>query len=396
MNRTRWLIGVGAVAVVAALGVRFVAAPALVRFPLGLDKTTHYSGQTTTFVGEATGAPLATPTVAPLTVDRRVHVVSGSFSQAVVEESIRVSFGGTTNVQTYRYVMDRKSMKLLNNSKSFAFGSGTNLMTPSNGYRLNFPIGSTATRSYLAYDPTTNTLGTLKATGPAQRDPVSGMKLLTFATTLNHPVASYYMPTLESMGMPTQLGPTAVSANLAAHGADVTQVIADIGTSLTPDEASALTAVLAKPVALNYSYFQQGTVQVDPKTGAVISGASDHEGISVTPDMSAADAVTPILAKYASFASVQSLMKAMTDMSGPQVVVDMTYHQTPASVRDVASTAKSQGRQIDLLERRVPAGLLVIGLALLVLGLAWRPRRFADVHEMPVSTPAQEQHRAAS
>lgn len=396
MNKTKWLIGAGTLAIVAALGVRFVAAPALVRFPLDVDKTTHYTGQATTFVGEATGAPLATPTVAPLTVDRRVHVVSGSFSQAIVEESIRVSFSGTTNGQTYRYVMDRKSMQLVNNPKSYAFGSSTNLMTPSDGYRLNFPMGSVATKSYQAYDPSTNAIVTLKATGPAQRDPVSGMKLLTFAATLNHPVAPYYVPTLESMGMPTQLGPTAVSANLAAHGADVTQVIADIGTKLTPDEAGTLTAVLAKPVGLNYSYFQQGTVQVHPKTGAVVSGSSDHEGISVTPDMSAANAVTPILAKYGSFASVQSLMRAMTDMSGPQVVVDMAYHQTPASIRDVASTAKSQGRQIDLLERRVPAGLLLIGLALLVLGLAWRPRRVADVHELPVSTPAQEQHRAAS
>ena len=222
------------------------------------------------------------------------------------------------------------------------------------------------------------------------------MKVLSLVTTLDHPVTPYYVTALEAMGMPTQLAPTAVSANLAAHGADVSKVIGDIGPKLTPDETAALGAAMGQSVPLTYSYFEQGEVWVDPKTGALINRFSDHEGISVKPDMRAANAVTPILEEYASLPSVQALLTAMTDMARPQVVVDMAYQQTLASTRDLASTARSQGRQIDLLERRVPAGLLVIGLALLALGLGWRRRRDADVHEMPVSTPAPEQHRAAS
>lgn len=396
MKRSKWLIGVGAVAVGAALGVRLVAVPVLVRFPLNVDKTAHFTGQTSTFVGEATGAPLATPTTAPLAIDRQVRVLGGSYSKANVEETVKLTFGETTSVQTYRYVLDRRTMALVNSPNSYALGSPANRMSPSGGYRLNFPMNTSATRQYQAYAPETDSSVIVRATGPAHRDARTGMKVLSIVTTLDHPVTSYYVPALEAMGMPTQLGPTAVSANLAAHGADVTKVIADIGPKLTADETVALGAVLSQSVPLTYSYFEQGEVWVDPKTGALINRFSDHEGISVKPDMRAANAVTPILEKYASLPSVQALLTAMSDMSGPQVVVDMAYQQTLASTRDLASTARSQGRQIDLLERRVPAGLLVIGLALLVLGLAWRPRRDAAVHEMPVPTPAQEQHRAAS
>ena len=71
----------GVVLLIGSVAVpRLAVAPAMVRFPLNVDETAHYTGHALTYVDEKTLLPLAKPASVPLTVDRHVKVVSGTFS----------------------------------------------------------------------------------------------------------------------------------------------------------------------------------------------------------------------------------------------------------------------------------------------------------------------------
>jgi Porin PorA len=99
MRHRRWgiaALGLGVTLLIGAIGFRTVAAPALVRFPLNVDQTVTYTGTALTYVDPATLLPLAKPEREPLQIRRRVKVVSGTFTKAVVDETVTVKTGGTT------------------------------------------------------------------------------------------------------------------------------------------------------------------------------------------------------------------------------------------------------------------------------------------------------------
>ena len=60
MKKARLLMGIGTVLVLVGLGVCFVGAPYLVRFPGNVDQTSHYTGTITSYTNPTTFAP--TPT----------------------------------------------------------------------------------------------------------------------------------------------------------------------------------------------------------------------------------------------------------------------------------------------------------------------------------------------
>src|SRR6478672_1601833 len=95
----------GVALLVGAVAFRVAAVPALERFPLNIDETSHYSGTATTAVDSATLLPLATPTVEPLSLSRHVKVIDGDDEQAVVRETVTIKAGPTTSVEKYQYVM---------------------------------------------------------------------------------------------------------------------------------------------------------------------------------------------------------------------------------------------------------------------------------------------------
>ena len=148
MRRRRWgIVGAcaGVVLLLGSMGVRVAVAPALVRLPLNLDETAHYTGRALTYVDAKTLVPLAKPTSVPITVDRHVKVVSGSFSHAVVDETITITAGSTKTVEQYQYVMDRRSMQLVDDPRAYAFGNAKAVMRGAGAYRVNFAMGTTAT-----------------------------------------------------------------------------------------------------------------------------------------------------------------------------------------------------------------------------------------------------------
>jgi hypothetical protein len=146
MTRRRWstvAVCIGIVLVMAAAAFRAFAVPALIRFPLNVDETTHYTGIATTYIDESTLLPLVTPKREPVRVDRHTRVVNGDFSKAVIAETITIRTGSTTSVENYQYVMDRRSMQFADDPRQYAFGDPKSIMHAAGGHRVNFAMGTT-------------------------------------------------------------------------------------------------------------------------------------------------------------------------------------------------------------------------------------------------------------
>lgn len=394
MRRTRAMIGIGIALVVIAAGVRFIAAPAFIRFPLGIDRHYTYTGDVTTIANPLTLAPVTLPSGAPLTIDRQIKVVSGSYSTAVVQETDTLKFAGRSSTETYQYALDRRSMKMQNGSDTYAFGNPANAMHVNSSYRVNLPLGASSSSTYQGFTPQSDSLSPLRPQGAAHHDPVSDSTVITYAFSTDHPVAPYYLAHLHSMGFPASLSPAAAAADLRAHGVDVGGLLGSLRARLTPGQLATLTAILAKPVPLNYTYFAKGTVGVDPTTGAVVNSTASREGVAVSPNLAAYASLAPILSRLSGLPAVQSFGKALQGFaSAPAIpVLTFNYAQTSASARSAASDASSQATMISLLDWWLPIGLAALGVILIIVGWFTRPRKRPQVAAAkPSPTPQPEE-----
>jgi hypothetical protein len=111
-----------AVLLVAALVWLVVGVPTLVKYPTDLSVSPKYAGTFNVLVNPTTYAPLPEPTKLPLTIDRHIEVVDSSGSRAVVAETIHQKAGTLVDsTQRNQYVMDRRSLKNVKDSRAWAF-----------------------------------------------------------------------------------------------------------------------------------------------------------------------------------------------------------------------------------------------------------------------------------
>ncbi|HEY5012165.1 MAG TPA: porin PorA family protein, partial [Acidimicrobiia bacterium] len=374
MKRRRWgIVGVcaGVVLLLGSMGVRLGVAPALVRFPLDLDETAHYAGRGLTYVDAKTLLPLAKPTSVPITVDRHVKVVSGSFSRAVVDETITIKAGSTTTVEDYQYVMDRRTMQLVDDPREYAFGDPKALMSAAGSYRVNFAMGTKATGSYRSFIPEAGVSAPLKLVEDRHFHDDGRVSVIDFSTKLLHPVAPYYLAHLQAIGLPMQITTAQLQPQLVAAGVDVNKALADVGSQLTPAERTLVTDTLSRPIPLRYYFIADGIISIEPKTGALIDVHSTQEGVAVKPDLSGAAALNKVLQKYSSIPSVKAAAAGLATLSarGPQPAQMYVYTQTVPSSLHVASKARQQASQMNLIQWRLPAAMVLLGALLLVGGL---------------------------
>ncbi|HET9077767.1 MAG TPA: porin PorA family protein [Acidimicrobiales bacterium] len=373
-GKRKWLLVAGTVLVVAGIAVKLGGEPALVRYPLNIDQPLTYTGTATIGVNPSTGLPLATPLEVPLRVDRRVKVVRGGYGNAVIDETTAITFAGTTRTETYQYVMDRRNMRLIDSPQAYAFGNPANVMATGDSYRINLPMDTSAHRDYRLWAPQTDSVVTGRPTGPAHHDPVSGVEVVTFTTALDHPVAPYYMKFLEGQGMPASLSGASLAAELRADGVNLPAALQAVASHSTPARAAALATALSRPVPLTYSYFQQGSVSVEPATGAVVGATSTREGISVAPSASATAGVAAALAPYTGLPAVAQLARAAAAIAAPHPVLSMSFTETGASARSAASTARHLADTAALISWQIPVALIALGAVLIVGAVLTMPR----------------------
>jgi hypothetical protein len=381
--RRRWSIlflSLGAVLLVGATVVRVAVAPALVRFPLNIDETTRYSGTALTYVDRATLLPLPKPIREPLVITRHVQSVGGDFHRAVVRETVTVNTGGTTTVETYQYVLDRRSMQLVDDPRMYAFGNPKNRMHGAGSYRVNFAMGTSADGTYHAFIPEEDTSSTLRLLNPLHVHGNRNIEVIDFTSHLDRPVAPYYREHLaKEMGLPMAVTAAQLVPLLRANGIDVTKALADVGPVLKPAESKLVNDTLAKSVPLQYIFLSNGAVSIEPKTGALIDVHTQEQGLAVKPDLSGASVLQPLLKKYSSIPSVKALADGLAKLATepPQTAVSYQYVQTLASSLAAAADARTNADKMDLVELRLPLALAALGVVLLGAGGygTWRRRR---------------------
>ncbi len=382
MRRGRWSVAaacVGAVLVTGSVAFRTFGASALVRFPLDVDETARYTGTALTYVDPATLLPLAHPKQAPVQISRHVKVVSGTFTKAVIDETVTITTGGTTNVETYQYVIDRRSMQMVSDPRQYAFGDPKATMHAAGAYRVNFAMGTNTKGSYLAYIPEEDAVSQMHLVEGPHRHSDAPVAVIDFSSKRDGPVAPYYLAHLKAMGLPMEVSPAQLAPILLADGIDVNKALADVGPRLQPAESALVTATLAKSVPLRYVFLSDGVVSIEPKTGALIDVHTQQQGVAVQPDLSGASVLQPLLDRYASIPSVKALSDGLAALAKrpPQVAESYTYTQTVASSLAVTKVAREHARMANLVDVRAPWTTATTGLVLLALGLIgwWGARR---------------------
>ena len=372
---TRWTKGfvIAAVAMLVCTAAWLAGGRwALIRYPDDLDVTLEYAGTVTQHLDQ-TGAPLATPLTAPLTIKRTITTSDTSFGEAVVTEAITNTIGPRTTEDRHSYVLDRRSMELKAGERSWAY-SEQNRVDRSDTYRINLPMGIEDESTAKIWNNETGQVYSLDGKGVSYE--AGGLDLLRFSGHLDPtPLSQAFQDHLQ---LPATTTLQALAPQLKAAGIDLAQVQAGLARILSPQELAAVGKATAAPIPLRYTFTFNGTIGVEPDTGAIVELSGVKENIAVKPDLSGLSALTPLLVAHAGDPVVQQLSQVLQGFGAAPAtpVLDIAYSQTPASVQVAADEASSMRDQMRLVNTTVPAALAVTALVCFGIAAAlWVRRR---------------------
>jgi hypothetical protein len=389
-TRSKVLIAIGTAFAVLA-GIWALLAPGqLVKYPNDLDKTAVATGKFTLFLHPGTGVPYVSPQVLPLTINRRLHVVSSNGSQAVVKEDSVEKIGLLPQQDLQQqYVIDRSSLKNLQSRQSWAY-TAANQENRSPAYSINLPF-DTGAGPYQIWKNEVARSYTFRQQGARfTRDGVTLIPLQGELT--NAPAQAYYLAELRSLGLPTSTTIQRLTPQLKALGLDPAQLTTTLLPKLRPADRSAIQAALAQPIGLRYMVSVKTRLLVEPTTGAIVSLDNINQTLSAQPELAGLTQIAAVLnqPQYRTLPVIRTVGATLTKLatSAPTVkVFNINYGQTPASVADIASYAKSKADSIDTVKTTIPLAILLVGALSAAIGLTmWLiDRRGRD--EAPGSEP---------
>lgn len=367
------LIAIGAVLAVLAGLWALIAPGQLVKYPSDLNKTAVATGKVTVFLHPGTGLPYTSPQVLPLSIDRHIHVVSSTGSQAVVKEDDVEKIGPLPSQDLLQqYVLDRSSLKNLQSSQSYAYAPA-NVVNRAPAYSINLPF-NTGSGPYQIWKNEVGRSYTFRQQGASfVRDGITVIPLVGQLT--NIPAQPYYLAQLRSLGLPTQTTIARLAPQLKALGLDPAQLSTTLLPQLSATDRAAIQSALSGPIALRYVISVKTRLLVEPTTGAIVSLDNINQTLGVQPQFSGLTSIAAILSKpqyrTSSVVKVAGATLGKLATSPPTAsVLNFTYGQTPASVANFASYAKSKADSIDAVKTTIPIALLVAGLLAAVAGLA--------------------------
>jgi hypothetical protein len=394
-GRRLWGVIVAIVGVVAIIGSfvwRSVAVPALVRFPTDLDVSPAYEGTLTVYINPTTNLPVASPKPVPLVV-RRHLVADGKASSkdlVVITETLDLEATGLFKAQQQnQYVMDRRTMKNVADRRAYAF-TPDNVVDRSGAYRLAFPF-DTKSQVYPVYKNEIAASYQAKGTGPGQK--AGGLSTIGFAAdNPAKPVTPAYLTALDqAVKLPRSLTLTQLKPILRTAGFDLDVQLPVLLSKLSKADVQALVAVAQKPVALQYQLAFKGNDLIEPYTGSIVNVPLVEETLSAVPSGDSVATLQRVLAKYPNVPEAQAGLGAVKTLAAQPIKVFVNnYHQTEASVTDVAKEVKDQRDRRRLAESFIPNAMLIVGIVLALIGilLAALPRRQPRTETSTDASPA--------
>ena len=316
---------IGILLIALAAAVRFVVVPMATKLPGNTNLAIHYAGTATMLNSKA----LQTGDVAhalvkgvPVTIDRRVHVVSTSGNVAIVADDATMQAGTTKLPNSHTYAVDRSTLE------ATTAPAGTTV-EPATGLTVAFPIHPKKDDSYRYYDATTQATGVVHYRGTATRQ---GRTVGVYSVTVSGPVKSASLLATLPPALPKSLAASLAPLLPAA-------VAAKLGPALP---------LLADPVPLAYSASTTIDAYLDPQSGVAIDERIQQQVIAGVTVGSATTSLLPVLA------------------------VDSSV--TPASQKYLAHKAATADRALTLIGVVVPLALLILGAVFIVIAII-RQRR---------------------
>jgi hypothetical protein len=291
---------------------------------------------------------------------------------AALRETDTINALGKTADQTSIFVLDRRTSRNVFDTRAVAFGS--NPVNRHGAYFPNLPFGVDDKRTYPIWNNEAGHTYLMHRAAGAATERVDGLKVLRMTGSLPiTPVASYYTSALKDLGLPSELTPAQLQAQLQAAGVDLTQAAAVLGQILSADEMGTVIGTLASPLPLQYSTSLKGEALVEPETGIVVKTTS-LKRFFVAPDPAAFAQVKTILDRHASNPLIKSTEDLLSSLTTPRPAFTLQYTATPASVRSMAKFADGKRARVHLARLTIPA-LLVLLAAVGGLGAFLARRR---------------------
>jgi hypothetical protein len=386
-RRRRWplvAVAAGVVLMIAAALWRSLAVPALVRFPTDLDQHPRYEGMFTLFVDPVTALPLSNPSTAVLSIDRSVQGVPGDSTdeRVVIRETIAYAVEGSGPVeQVHQYVMDRRTAANVDDPSAWAF-EPSNRLDRSGAYWVAMPRSSDGESPVTMFKDEVGTTFVARPTGSTEE--VNGVRLVEFdGSGTAQPLTDAYLADLATgMPVPRSLSFEELKPLLVSAGVPVDAALEALVRVASPADLSAMATMTSQPIALEYVDTFTGRTLVEPETGAIVDVSSVVEQVGARP---APDGLPPLLAildRYRREPAVTAAVEALERLGGqPIPVFEYRYAQTRASVVEIVSWVDEQHDRLVLAERTVPLTAVLVGAALVGLGVgasscrAWRSRR---------------------
>jgi hypothetical protein len=378
------LLVVGVLVLVVAAIWRPVVAPQLTKLPTSLDVSYRLAGTYTGYVNQSTGARLAAPQTLPLSIDRNLKAVSelNTSSELVVKDASATTIGPNQSQQVLQYVLDRSTSKNVKSPDAYALVP-SNVVDRSGSYSLGPPPGVDTAKTYAYWVDETGT--TIPMTYANATQTTNGLAVQQWQTNL--PATPMAASMVSAMHLPTSMPFAVFAAQLKAQGMDLAAGLRALAPSLTAAEKARLAALTAQPIPLQYLYASQGKLLVEPATGMIVDMVNIVRSYSVRFNLGPlAAGLAPILAAHPANPVAAALAAGSKKLTAApaQPLYTLTFHQTPASVAEVAGQAGHNANVLNIFQMWIPIGLGVIGLILVGLAFTGRWRR-----EPPTITPTQ-------
>lgn len=378
------LLVIGIVVLVVAAIWTPVAAPQLTKLPTSLNINYQFTGTYTGYVDQSTGARLSAPQNLPLSIRRDIKAVpaQSTSSELVVDDAQAVTIGPSTSPWVAQYMLDRSTSVNVKSSLAYAQLPG-NVLNRSGSYSLGPPPGVNTAKTYSYW---VDEIGkTIPITYANATQTTNGLAVQEWKTNL--PATSMLASMVNAMHLPTVMPFATFEAQLKAQGTDLAAALRILSTSLTAAEKTRLAALTATPIPLQYFYASQSTLLIEPTTGMIVDMVNVVRAYSVRPNVAPLIAgLTPILAAHPTNPVVPAMTTGAKKLAAApaQPLYTLTFHQTPASVTEVAGQAGHNASMLRIFQMWIPIGLGVIGLMLVGLAFTSRRRR-----EPPTIEPAQ-------
>jgi hypothetical protein len=244
-----------------------------------------------------------------------------------------------------------------------------NVVDRSGAYRLQFPF-DTKSITYPIYK---NEIGTTYESQPANppTGQAGGFDTKNFTASQGpKPLTAAYLAQLNKIvPLPAEIGLDKLTPILAKAGFDINTELPQLLPSLSPDDVQTIAGLAQKQIQLQYQMAFEGSDAVEPYTGSIVDVSEVKETVSAVPTGDSVKTLTAVLQKYPNVPAAQRGLAAVAKLAQQPITVFVNeYHQTDASVTDIAKTIRDQRDKRRLAESTIPNAMLIGGIVLVVIG----------------------------